>query len=66
MTERIGCPKCSFPNGVVVKPDGVNELDPCLYKEEERHTNVTVIVSRCVRCGNVDIAWYPQSNTDEE
>lgn len=27
--------KCRFPPGVIVKPDGVNELDPCVYEEVE-------------------------------
>lgn len=37
--------KCCYPNGLVIKPDGQNELDPCIYKDIEMHTNVTVIVS---------------------
>ena len=41
--------KCSFPDGIVIKPDGVNELDPCVYEEVERYRNCTVIVSRCQR-----------------
>lgn len=34
--------KCRFPPGVIVKPDGVNELDPCVYEEVECYKNVTV------------------------
>jgi len=70
---RINCPlwtpveegKCSLPDGVTIKPDGVNELDPCVYKVEERYANVTVEVRRCVSCGNIDIAWERQENTEE-
>ena len=57
----MGC----LPEGVVIKPDGINEWDGCIYEEIERHTNVTVIISRCVNCGNIDISWMRQDNTDE-
>lgn len=58
--------KCSFPDGIVIKPDGINELDPCLYETIETHRNVTVEVRRCKRCGHIDIAWIRQSNTESE
>ena len=57
--------KCSFPNGIVIKPDGVNELDPCNYEEIERYANVTVSIRRCKNCGHIDIAWYRQDDTEE-
>lgn len=57
--------KCSFPNGIVIKPDGVNILDPCVYKEIERYANVTVSVSRCKVCGHTEISWYRQEDTEE-
>ena len=57
--------KCSFPNGMVIKPDGVNELDPCNYEEVERYSNVTVSIRRCKNCGHIDIAWYRQDDTEE-
>lgn len=57
--------KCSFGVGVKILPDGVHELDPCFYEEIERYRNVTVIVSRCKRCGNTDISWIRQENTEE-
>lgn len=57
--------KCSLPSGIAIKPDGVNELDPCIYEEIERHTNVTVIISRCKRCGCIDVSWIRQNDTDE-
>ncbi len=49
--------KCKFPNGLVVKPDGKNELDPCIYEDIEIHTNCQVIISRCKKCGNIGISW---------
>ena len=55
--------KCQFQNGIAIKPDGINELDPCIYEDIEMHTNVTVIVSRCKNCGNIDISWYRQEDT---
>lgn len=57
--------KCEFPNGMVVKPDGINELDPCDYEEIQRFANVTVSVRRCKKCGNIDIGWYRQEDTEE-
>lgn len=57
--------KCSFPNGVVRKPDGVNELDPCIYEEVEKYANVTVTVLRCKRCGHIEIEWQKQEDTVE-
>ena len=55
--------KCQFPDVVSIKPDGVNELVPCIYKDIEMHTNVTVVVSRCKNCGNVEISWHRQEDT---
>lgn len=57
--------KCSFPNGTVIKPDGVNELDPCIYEEIERYANVTVSIKRCKVCDHIDISWYRQEDTEE-
>lgn len=56
--------KCEFPEGVQIKPNGVDELDPCLYEDVEMYVNVTVIVSKCKKCGNLDISWIPQDNTE--
>ena len=56
--------KCTWGEGISVRPDGVNELDPCLYKDVQIFRNVTVVVSRCVRCGNISIGWYFQDNTE--
>lgn len=57
-------PKCQFPKGLVIKPDGVNELDPCMYDLMEEHRNVTVKVYRCSKCGSIDISWEKQDDTE--
>ena len=54
--------KCQPPEGVVIKPDGVNELDPCVYEVVETHKNATVNVLKCKKCGHVEIEW----SKDEE
>lgn len=56
--------KCQPPDGVSIKPDGVNELDPCLYDEVETHQNVTVHVLRCRRCGHIEIEWERNGGND--
>ncbi len=58
--------KCSFPDGIVIKPDGIHELDPCVYETIETHRNVTVKVLRCKNCGHVEVSWYTQENTESE
>ena len=55
--------KCSFGQGVLIRPDGVNELDPCRYEVIETHANVSVCVLKCKRCGHVELEWKRQSNT---
>ena len=55
--------KCSF-DGYSIKPDGINDLDPCLYEDIEIHTNCTVIVSRCKKCGHVEISWIKNEGCD--
>lgn len=54
--------KCAFKDGVVIKPDGVNELDPCVYEVVETHQNVTVNVLKCKKCGHIELEW----SKDEE
>jgi hypothetical protein len=49
--------RCKHPDGVTIKPDGIHELDPCVYEEEMVVPNVTVRVLRCVKCGHVEIEW---------
>lgn len=57
--------KCKLPDGIAIKPDGENELDPCVYETVEIHTNVTVEVRRCVNCGNIDFVWRRQEDTED-
>ena len=57
--------KCKFPDGIVIKPDGIHELDPCEYQEVERYANVTISIRRCKKCGSIDIAWFRQEDTEE-
>lgn len=57
--------KCNFPGGITIKPDGVNELDPCEYELIEKYRNVTVEILRCKKCGHVEILWFRQENTEE-
>lgn len=56
--------KCSFPDGILIKPDGANELDPCVYEEIEKYKNVTVTISRCRNFGHIDVSWKRQENTE--
>lgn len=56
--------KCSF-DGVSIRPDGIHELDPCIYEDIEKYTNVTIIISRCKKCGNIEMSWIRQENTEE-
>lgn len=57
--------KCEFPNGATIKPDGIHELDPCVYEEVEKYANVTISIRKCKNCGHIDIVWYRQDNTEE-
>lgn len=52
---------CSYSEGNVSL--GEHELDPCVYEEVERYENVTVVISRCKKCGKLDIGWVRQDNT---
>lgn len=57
--------KCSSPLGIPYRPDGKNELDPCRYETEEIWKNVAVRVMKCRKCGNKEISWYMQENTEQ-
>lgn len=59
------CNKCKGPDGVVFKPDGEHELDPCIYEDIEMYTNVTVVISRCINCGHIEISWMKQEDTEQ-
>ena len=56
---------CSHGDGVIVRPDGVHELSPHVYRLTERLRNVTVEILTCEECGDVSIAWYRQNDTEE-
>lgn len=58
--------KCHLPDGISIRPDGVNELDPCLYELKEIHRNVTVEVCQCKKCGHIEISWHRQEDTEDE
>ena len=60
------CVKCAFPDGIIIRPDGVHALDPCVYETIEIHRNVTVEILRCKNCGNTEIIWFCQKNTEDE
>lgn len=60
------CEKCKFPDGITIKPDGINELDPCSYEEIEKHYNVTLTVLRCKKCGHIELMWDRQEDTESE
>lgn len=64
--EQLSFNKCSFGAGITFKPDGVHELDPCVYEIQEVHRNVTVVVGKCTQCGTVDVSWYRQDDTVDE
>jgi hypothetical protein len=40
-------------------------VDPCVYKDVEAYKNVTVIISKCINCGAIDIRWKSQEDTEE-
>lgn len=40
-------------------------LSPHVYAEVERYRNVTVSVMRCIRCGETEILWCRQEDTEE-
>lgn len=55
--------RCQRFMGVIFKPDGIHELDPCRYIETEHYENVTVSICRCKRCGHQMLEWRRQPNT---
>ena len=57
--------KFESSNGMVIKPDCVNELDHCIYEVVEKYANVTIEVLKCKNCGHVEISWYRQEDTEE-
>lgn len=59
------CDKCSWGEGITIKPDGNHILDPCIYKDTTIYYNATVIISKCIKCGHVEISWTAQNNTEK-
>lgn len=58
--------RCRLPDGIAaIKPDGEHELDPCEFDDVQVVRNVTVIVSRCTRCGRVSISWVRQPDSED-
>ena len=43
--------KCKFNDGIIIKPDGINELDPCIYETIECYKNVDIEIVKCKNCG---------------
>lgn len=58
--------KCSFPHGMFIRPDGLNELDPCEYDLTEIHRNVDVQVLKCRNCGHVEVEWIRREDTVDD
>lgn len=59
------CKECTLPEGVTIKPDGINKLDPCIYRDIESYANVTVTIAKCKHCGKIDISWKRQEDTEQ-
>ena len=57
--------KCRLPGGMVFRPNGKDELDPCPYVLKEIHRNVDVEVSQCPICGAIDIGWHRTEDTED-
>lgn len=57
--------KCEWPDGVSIKPDGVHDLDPCVYETELEVHGVTVRVLKCVKCGHREFEWEREEDNDE-
>lgn len=57
--------RCQLPEGLTIRPDGINELDPCLYEEVKMVKHCTVHVLQCMRCGHIEISWERESDTDD-
>lgn len=55
---------CRHQNGSISSIFGI-PVDPCVYKDIEAYKNVTVIVSKCIHCGVIDIRWKRQEDTEE-
>lgn len=50
--------RCIWPDGMEIRPDGVNALDPCVFDELETVEGATVTVLRCRYCGRIEVSWH--------
>ena len=57
------CKECKYPEGFVIRPDGIHDLDPCIFEEDEVWKNVVVQILKCKRCGKISIGWYKTPNS---
>lgn len=55
--------KCTWGDGITIRPDGQTPLDPCEYETIAIYKNVTVYIDRCRKCGHYEISWRRQPNT---
>lgn len=53
---------CEHRNGDLASLFGL-PVGPCVYEEIERYANATVIVQRCVKCGQTVVRWAAQPDT---
>lgn len=51
---------------IVIKPDGIHELDKCEFVEVARLKNVTVQILQCRKCGRYSIGWLRQPDTVDD
>ena len=61
----MACKECNWGGGMSVRPDGVHELAPCIYRVAQKLRNVTIEILECPACGKVSIGWYRQDNTED-
>lgn len=63
-SSNVGKPKCTWPDGTEIKPDGVHGLDPCIYVERQILHNVDITIGECEKCGAINIFWRKTANTE--
>ena len=58
--------KCRLSDGISIKPDGVNDIDPCVYESIETmrfsKAPIEVRLDRCMNCGYYEISWKVVDN----
>lgn len=55
---------CEHKDGSISSIFGI-PVGPCVYKDIEAYKNVTVVISKCIHCGEIDIRWWRQEDTEE-